>query len=201
MNNTKLTVRFFGLCSLVLAGALFSGCAGHITKTSKYMTASLSAPASPPAGKALVCIHRPTAGMGWNLYTAIWEDTNFIADLGNGHSVACVCEPGKHYFMNLSVEETGCVEAQLLPDQIYDLRVQSGYGFWVASFKLKPLHQDGKTRQLVTKWTKRNHWVEAASPAAAYEQANQDKIRQLLEEFTSGKRQDKLQHLAPEDHR
>ena len=119
MNNTKLTVRFFGLCSLVLAGVLFSGCA-PMSKTSKYMAASLCAPASPPAGKALVCIHRPKAFWGNKLYTKIWDDTKFIADLGNGHSVAYVCEPGKHYFMNTSAQAEACVEAQLLPDKTYE---------------------------------------------------------------------------------
>jgi hypothetical protein len=200
MKNTKFTVGFFGSCSLVLAGALFSGCA-PMTKTSKYMAASLSAPTAPPAGKALVCIHRPKAGMGWKLYTAIWVDTKFVADLGNRHSVAYVCEPGRHYFMNTSVEEQACIEAELLPDQTYDFWAQSGYGFWIASFKLKPLHQDAKTRQLVAKWTQQNRWVERTAPAAAYEQTKQDQIRQLLEEFISGKRHDKLQHLAAEDHR
>ena len=101
MKNTTHTVRFFGLCSLILAGALFSGCAGPTGKTSKYMAASSGVPASPPAGKALVCIHRPKSHAAHNYYIGIWEDTKFIADLGNGHSVAYICEPGKHYFMSL----------------------------------------------------------------------------------------------------
>jgi hypothetical protein len=199
MTNTKLTVRFFGLCSLVLAGALFSGCAWK-NETSKYMTASLNVPASPPAGKALVCIHRPSAPAGHSLYYAgIWDDMKFIADLGNANSVAYVCEPGRHYLLSLFPGETSCVEAQLLPDKTYDLWIDTAGVF--ATFKLKPLHQDDKTRRRVANWIQQDRWIEPASPAAAYEQAKQDKIRQLLEDFTSGKLQDKLQHLAPDDHR
>jgi hypothetical protein len=199
MKYTKFKFRLVGLFSLVLAGALFSGCA-PMTKTSKYMAASLSAPASPPAGKALVCIHRPKGAIGYKLYTKIWCDSKFIADLGNGHSIAYVCEPGEHYFMNTSVEETGCIEAQLLADQTYDLWLDNSYGVWIASFKIKPLHQDEKTRQLVAKWTKQNRWVEATAPPAALTD-KEAHIQEVQEEFISGKRHDKLQHLAPEDHR
>jgi len=103
--------------------------------------------------------------------------------------------------MNLSVEITGCVEAQLLPGQTYDLWVDHYMGWVVHDFKIKPLHQDDKTRRLVAKWTKENRWVEPVPPGSTYELGDQDKVRQLLEEFTSEKRQDKLQHLAPDDHR
>jgi len=200
MKNMKLTFKIVGICSLVMAGALFSGCAGPMSKTSKYMAAVASAPAGPPAGKALVCIQRPRGRQGSALYTKIWCDAKFIADLGNGHSVAYVCDPGKHYFMNTSVEETGCIEAQLLADQTYDLWVDNSYGFWVASFKLKPLPQNDKTHQRVAKWTQRNRWVEAGSVPADF-QAKENKVREVQEEFISGSRHDKLQQLAPEDHR
>jgi len=200
MKNIKLPVRLFGLLSLVLVSALFCGCA-PISKTSKFMTVALSAPTSPPAGKALVCIHRPKAFSGHPLYTKIWDGTKFIADLGNGHSVAYVCDPGEHYFMNTSAQAEGCVEAQLLPDKTYDLWADTLDWTFIVSFKIKPLHQDDKTRQQVAEWTKQNRWVEAASPTTVFMQATQDDIQKLLEEFTSGKRLDKLQHLAPDDHR
>jgi len=201
MKNIKLTVKWFGFCSLVLAGALFSGCAGPMAKPSKIMAAAATIPSAPPPGKALVCVQRPKSWWGQKFYTGIWDDTHFVADLGNGHSVAYVCEPGTHHFMNLSIEATGCVEAQLLPDQIYDLRTDTLLWTALVSFKIKPLHQDAETRARVAEWTRRNHWVEPTPPSAAYEQEKQDTVRRLLEEFTTGDRKDKLQHLAPEDHR
>jgi hypothetical protein len=202
MKNTQFTVRLFGLCSLVLAGALFCGCA-PINKTSKFMTVAMGAPTSPPAGKALVCIHRPKAFWGNKLYTKIWDGTNFIADLGNGHSVASVCEPGKHYFMNTSAQAEGCVETDLLPDKTYDLWTDTVTATFIVSFKLKPLHQDDQARQQVAEWTKKNRWVEPGSRASGFGQneKEQNQIRQLIEDFTSGKRHDKLQHLAADDHR
>jgi hypothetical protein len=188
MKNTKLTVRLFGLCSLVLAGVLFSGCA-WTNKTSKYMTVSSNIPTSPPAGKALVCIHRPSAVGGNSLYYfGIWVDGKFIADIGNANSVAYVCEPGKHYFLSLFPGEASCIEAQLLPDKTYDLLAER---IWTR--RLQPLHQNDKTRRQVAKWP--------AATAAAYEQEKKEMAQQFLEEFISGKRHDKLQHLAADDHR
>jgi hypothetical protein len=190
----KLTFKWFGLCSLVLAGALFSGCVHSLARTSKYMAVCANPPASPPAGKALVCIHRQRALIGCKAYVAIWEDTNFIADLGSGHSVACICDPGKHYFVSTS-GDPGCVEAELLADQIYDLRTGP------VVFALTRLDQDQETRRQVAEWTRENRWIKPAPAAVVYEQAKQDRIRQLIESFISGSRKDKLQHLAPEDHR
>jgi len=187
--------------TVLVSLALFNGCAGPKARTSKYMAAEASAPTSPPSGKVLVCIHRPKAYFGCKLYSSVWDGTKFIADLGNGHSVAYVCDPGEHYFLNRSAEEQGCVEAQLLPDQTYDLWVKNGYGTWVASFKLVPVDQNQENRQKVAEWTQKNRWVSPASPSEAYEAKKQEEVKQLLDEFISGRRHDKLQQLSADDHR
>jgi hypothetical protein len=201
MKNMKLIARCFGLASLLFAVALLGGCAGPTAKASKYMALAVNVPTAPPAGKALVCIHRPRSYWGQKFYTGVWDGNHFIADLGNGHSVAYVCQPGRHCFLNLSIEAEGCVEADLLPDQTYDLWTDTVLATALVSFKIKPLHQDEATRQLVAKWTRKHRWVEPAPPSADYELSKQEVVRGLLEDFTSGKRQNKLQHLASEDHR
>jgi hypothetical protein len=190
MNTILKSTR---LTALLVAGAILCGCA-PMTKTSKYMSASLTGPASPPPGKTLVCIHRPKYFSGNRFYVGIWDGTNFVADLGNRHSVACVCEPGQHYFMSLSpFSVPSCVEAQLLPDKTYDLWI-------IQAVDMRPVRQDEKMRQRVADWTLNHRWVTPASTAAGYEQAKQEKIRQLLEEFISGKRHD-IRHMTAEDHR
>jgi hypothetical protein len=201
MNGSKLGIKILGLFSLVLAAALFSGCAGSTARPGRNMAAISGIPGSPPAGKTLVFIHCPKTSLYVKLNTGIWDGTNFIGGLGNGYSTAYICEPGEHYFMNLSVEITACVEAQLLPDKTYDLWVDTYRGMFVTSYKLKPLQQDDKTRRRVAKWSGQNLWVEPGSSAGAYERAKQDDIRRLLEEFISGPRHNKLQHMAPDDHR
>jgi hypothetical protein len=195
MKRNNLLEKTLLLVCTIVAGALLGGCAGPMSKTSKYMNTSFAPPASPPPGKVLVCIQRPKALLESKVYTAIWDGTNLIADLGNGHSVAYVCEPGQHYFMNLSADSPACVEAQLLPDKTYDL--------WIANIpiRLKPVHKNDMMQQQIADWTSKNHWVTPASSAAGYEQKKQEKIQQLLGEFTSGKRHDQLQQMAAEDHR
>jgi hypothetical protein len=193
MKNTKLTVGLLGLCSVVLAGPLLCGCAGPLKQPSKYMTASSHAPTALPPGKVLVYIQRPRNFLGCAMYAAIWEDTKFIGDLGNGNSLACVCEPGRHYFTSTSLGPAACVETQLLPDKTYDL--------WVDQQQIKPLKQNNESRRRVAEWTQQNRWVEPASSAASYEQARKDNIQQFIDSFTTGKRQKELQHLAAEDYR
>jgi len=200
MKTSKRIVGPLGCSSLLTCSVIVSGCAGPITKTSKYMTASPAGPASAPPGKTLVCIHRPKEHQGWIFYTKIWDGTNFVADLGNGHSTGYVCDPGRHYFINRSIEISACVEADLLADETYDLWLDNA-GLLVPSFKIKPLRQDERKRRAVPKWTGKHRWVEPASSAAVYEQEKQDGIEQLREEFISESRLPRMQQLAPNDHR
>jgi hypothetical protein len=195
MKSIKTLKKTSLLISTFAAAALLCGCAGPTSRTSKYMSAAVTPPASPPPGKALVFIQRPKALLESKVYTAIWDSTNLIADLGNGHSVAYVCEPGQHYFMNLSADSPACVEAQLLPDQTYDLCVVN------MPIRLKPVLKSDSMQQQIADWTSRNHWVAPGSTAEGYEQRKQVIIRRVLDEFISGKRHGHLQYMAAEDHR
>ena len=105
--------------------------------------------------------------------------------------------------MNTSAQAEGCVKAELLPDKTYDLWTDTITSTFIVSFKIKPIHQDDQGRQQVVEWTKENRWVEPGSRASAFGQneKEQNEIRQLIEDFASGKRHDKLQYLAPDDHR
>lgn len=164
------------------------------------MQASALTSEIPPAGKTLVCIHRPRARQGYGLYTGVWDSKSLIADLGNGHSVAYVCEPGKHYFISRSVELVAVVEADLLPDSTYDLWVDTA-GAFIASFKLKPVTHDSKERSEVATWEKENHWVTPGSSAAGYEQSKSQEIELILHDFVDGEKKERLQHLSADDHR
>src|SRR5207237_3319354 len=121
--------RWSALFFIALAAVLFTGCAGPIADPSHLMQKAPAAVGTPPSDKSLVLIHRPRNYQGYGLYTGVWDSRHFIADLGNGHSAAYECEPGTHYFINRSVERVGVVEAQLLPAQTYDLRLDTAGAF------------------------------------------------------------------------
>jgi len=188
-------------CCVLLTAALLTGCASPYGKTSRLMQSASAPVAPPPAGKSLVCIHRPRSGQGYALYTGIWDGTKLIADLGNGHSVAYVCEPGKHYFINRSAEVVGVVEADLLPDKTYDLCTHIA-GAFVASFKLKPLKPGDKDYQQLPKLLTTQIWV-APAPVAIedYQSRKGKEVEQIIQDFVSGDKNDRLQHLSAEDHR
>jgi len=188
---------------MILAVAMLTGCGSPTGKISKYMNASIAPLSTPPPGKALVCIHRPKAGQGYPLYTGIWDGENFIADLGNGHSIAYVCEPGTPDFINFSVEVVGVVQANVLPDKTYDLWVDTA-GAFIASFKIKPLKPGDNEYHNLPNWLKTQVWVTPATDSEefAYEQSKRTKdVEQIIQDFVYGAKKNRLQYLAPEDHR
>jgi hypothetical protein len=195
INQTLKLASILSVTSLLLVG-----CVGPITHPSNLMVKVEKPAIAPPAGKSLVLIHRPRNMQGWKLYTGVWDGSHFIADLGNGHSAAYVCEPGTNYFINRSVERVGVVEAQLLPDQIYDLRLNIA-GAIIASFQIEPLKRADKLRKKLPKWEAENVWVGRGPLAAEHESERQSEIKLILHDFTSGGKQDRMRHLGPDDHR
>jgi hypothetical protein len=186
---------------LVALGTLFlAGCAGPITRPSPIMQKAASVVDAPPAGKSLVLIHRPRAGQGYKLYTGVWDSTNFLADLGNGHSFTYACEPGRHYFINRSIERVGVVEAELLPEKIYDLRLDTA-GAFLASFQLEPIKRSDKTREKIAGWSKENLRVTRGPTAENHERLRRKEIELILQDFVFGAKKDRLRKLGPDDHR
>src|SRR5215831_11366182 len=100
---------------LLIVPLALAGCTSPYGNPSMLMLPTTAPSAAVPADKSMVRIHRPRAFQGCALYTGVWDSGHFIADLGNGHSVAYVCDPGTRYFINRSVERVGVVEAGLLP--------------------------------------------------------------------------------------
>jgi len=178
--------------------ALLAGCASPIADPSPLMLKT-SAPGTPVAGKSLVRVHRPRDRQGYGLYTGVWDRTNFVADMGNGHSTGYECEPGQHYFINRSVERVGVVETQLLPEKTYDLWIDTA-GAFIASFQLEPVKPGDKASKLVPLWIKENMWVTRGPAAATHEQQRQKDIAIIIHDFVDGTKKDRVRHLGPDDY-
>jgi hypothetical protein len=183
-----------------LAAACLSGCSGPIKEPSPLMQGSSAPAGPPPADKALVLVHRPRAFQGYGLYATVWDSTNFLADLGNGNSVAYPCEPGQHYFVNRSVERVGVVDARLLAAQTYDLWLDTA-GAFIASFQIEPIKAGDPQRKDVANWEKEHLWVTRGPGASRYEQDHQKDIQLILHDFLEGDKKDRLRRLHPDDHR
>lgn len=197
---TRGTQKF----ATVLAGLSFSfllvGCAGPISKTSRMMQKTTIAANLPTAAESLVYIHRPRARQGHPLYANIWDGKKLIADLGNGHALAYRCTPGKHNFICRSVEVVSVIDANLEPGKTYDLWVDTA-GAWIASFKMKPIKKDDKLRKKIAAWEKECLWVAPAPNNSDYEQKWSSEIDLILNDFTAGKKRERLQVLAADDSR
>ena len=149
---------------------------------------------TPPPGKSLVYFHRPQTALKY-YYTSAGDGTNFVTDLGNGHSTAYVCEPGKHIFTSRITFQVSVTEANLLPDQIYDFAPSPEY------LSLWPLAKESKERALIPQWMTNAVWVTRGPGAANYEQTRQEANNELIRDFTVGKKQSRLLQLKAEDHR
>lgn len=196
---TAKTFQYNGLAILAVSGLLLTGCTSPFGKPSPLMAKAPAHIDAPSPGKSLVLIHRPRHSQGYKLYTGVWDSKKFIADLGNGHSVAYECEPGTHYFINRSVERVGVVEAQLLPDHTYGLWVNIA-GAFVASFQIEPLKRGAKNFDNASKWANENTWINRAPPSDEHERVRQSEIELIMKDFISGEKKDRLRHLGPDDY-
>jgi len=155
------------LCSgLAMALAVFGlllglGCATPVAgPVSRLMETAGPPPVTPPPGKSLVFVHRPLTALKY-YYVGVWDGTNFIADLANGHSIAYVCSPGRHIFSSRLVANVAVVEANVLPNQTCDLST-------FKDVKLAPVKPGNKERALVSQWMQEACWVARAPQAAEY---------------------------------
>jgi len=169
-------------------------------KPARRMRVDPAPPTDPPPGKSLVCIHRPDSSQVRTATTGVWDSDKLVGALMRGHSLAYVCEPGHHYFFVDSAGNYGALEAQLLPDQTYDLWVDPFHGFWYP-LQLKPLTKAQKEKHQVAEWTRKNLWITRDTTAEAYELKYREQTKVLLERFVSGNWHKRLEHLAPEHHR
>jgi hypothetical protein len=180
-----------------LAILLTAGCTSH-AKPSEIMQKAPAHAGTPPSGKSLVLIYYPTSFLD---YSGVWDSTNFLADLGGGHAVAYVCEPGQHYFINRSVEKVGVVEGQLVAGKTYGLYLHSNVGWVSSSVSIEPIKRNTSEWEKAPQWDKDAIWVTRAPSAANHELARRAYIEEILRDFVYGDKKDRVRHLGPEDGR
>ncbi len=152
------------LALVALLALLSVGCKGPVGKTSRYARQATSVPDAPPEGKSLVFIHRPRKNSGHFLYANIWDGKRFIADVGNGHTSYYVCDPGEHYFILRSVENTSTIRGDLEAGGVYDFVVRPAFSWIVVSFKMDPIGADSGFRDDVEGWMQEHLMHEPIEP-------------------------------------
>lgn len=181
--------------------ALFS-CTAPQQDPGDFMMLAESCPTEAPADQALVFIHRPREMQGHGLYYTIWLNNELIADIGNGQTAYVLLEPGEYRFVGRSTEVKNVVHAELLAGEIYDL-VTDTAGFWVASFRLKPMGKDDELREELPTWKEEHFVVTMLEPPSEelleYIDDTRPKVAVILEEAGQGELE--TFELGPDDHR
>ena len=83
----------------------------------------------PAPGKSKVVFIRPRENKRYELTYSVHDDDRLIGELASGYFFQFECEPGYHWF-STSMEDVAMLEATLLPDRIYYVRVSAAMG-WV----------------------------------------------------------------------
>jgi len=171
-----------------------------------YMREALPGEAleAPPAGKALVNIHRPSDYGGHRVYL-VFDGTQFVGASRGEERFQYVAEPGTHALVGYLADSiwatVSVIQADLLPDQVYDCVVDAGY--FTSSIAVNPLPKGEKRRAKLPDWEEDQTTlvVDQQSNVAEYEADRREDNEEILKDFIGGPKQERVKVLAADDHR
>ena len=132
----------------------------------------------------------------------VFDSHELIGNTRGKERFQYVCDPGGHTFV-AEAQKVTVIQADLLPDQVYDIVVDIGMGWWRANITLEAITRDHERRHLVPEWeanTTLMVFVDDAE-AASFEADRRADIDEILADFLRGEKADRLERLTPEDHR
>ena len=190
---------------LTAVGAVLAACMS-IPEPPATMERVDSAPEAAPAGKSLVVFHRPSR-YGGEWVVRLFDGTRGVGEIMGAQSTYWVCEPGRHHFIARLGEhdfrtKLTVVEAELAPDQVYDMVCDIGAGLGYASVRLFPLVRGDARRSKVASWLESASWYRLVpGKADSLDSAHREENAQAISDFTAGEKRDRLLRMAAVDHR
>ena len=177
----------------VLTPGVSNAAKTHITEVPRI--------SAPPAGKALVNIHRRLKDMlaGNSIRSPIFDESGtFLMDLPGDCECQLVCEPGQRTFITWYGASSVCVvTADLAPDKTYSLLLcldQNGVilvPLSQAPAKLRKLDLDGPKQQKAEKV----FTLQRDETALSFEASEKDHIEQIKKDFLGGKKSGRVVHV------
>ncbi|MGE0707864.1 MAG: hypothetical protein AB7N76_12855 [Planctomycetota bacterium] len=189
-----------GRWALVAALTVLAGCGGVPHMREAEPGELLSAP---PAGKVLVNFNRDSGYGGHRVY-AFFDGTRFVGCNKGAQRVQYVCEPGQHVFIGYLTSSiwatVSVVDAELLPDKVYDCIVDIGY--FTAMIAMNPLKRGDARRGRLADWDEDQDTLvlDPEGRAVRYEAEQAETNQKILDEHKT-KERDPAKVLAPDDHR
>jgi hypothetical protein len=145
MNATKNDGRKLftkmAMAGLLLAAVMANGCASTPdtdTGGSKSASNLASDLAMPAPGKSKVVFLRPGT-YAWPYHFGMHDGERLVGKSSSSSYFVYECDPGHHVF-STSMENMAFLDADLLPDRIYYVRVKAGMGMWTARVNMYALY-------------------------------------------------------------
>ncbi|MEI7732590.1 MAG: hypothetical protein WCO56_23665 [Verrucomicrobiota bacterium] len=204
MKPIQYLLSSFTLClALIMSQPITSHAkATHITKVSRIAT--------PPAGKALVNIHRTYHGV---FRCAIFDEKGtFLMDLPEYCEWQQVCEPGQKSFLVLFAGGVvQVITADLAADKTYDfviddfsgkdIKVHTGY----RGFLFTPLSMNPRWRTRLDELEKQDadkvFTLERDAVAIEVETSKRDRVNDVIKDYLGGTKSESVIHTIKEDGR
>ena len=124
------------MSGLLLATAFVNGCASTGGSSSLNLGPDFAMPSSP--GKSKVIFIRP-GHFAYAVHYWVHDGKQLIGESSSSEYFAYECDPGHHVF-STSMDNLSFLDADLLPDRIYYVRVQAVMGMWIAGVKMSALY-------------------------------------------------------------
>ncbi len=187
------------LCALVCSFALV-GCGG-----TRFMEPGARIDV-PPAGKALVNIHRPSTAYGGGQDFFVWRNQEIVGNLHGQDMFQVVVDPGKQTFhakhLNVSV-----IKAELAADKTYDIVCDCGPNYvpFQPAFRLwlNAITPNSDRRGEVKKWMSFETTLVLSDKERAdrekYQAKKLEDVQKYLGDFTTGEKQEKAAIITPTD--
>lgn len=147
-------------------------------------------PVGPPgANEAKVVFCRPSRAIGGAVTFPVWDGTRLVGFSESGGSIEYRCEPGEHFFIASGQSYKG-MSASLAGGLVYYVWLTPRVGFLSAAVGLTRVgKEDTELLQQVRASLKENEYkARLPEKCDPYEADRRDTIREVLEEFRSGKR-------------
>lgn len=163
---------------------------------------------APPAGKALVNVHRPSTAYGGGHDLIMWRNQEIVGNTHGQDLFQIVVDPGKQVFhakhLNVSV-----IKAELEAGKTYDIVVDCGPNFvpFQPGFRLWLNVIDAKSerRGEVLSWMAKAQILVLSDKQKADREKMQEKqaagVQKYLADFVGGEKDNKAGILVPADGR
>ena len=122
------------MLGLLLVTMFASGCAS----TAHMDAAKIADLGMPAPGKSKVVFLRPSH-LAFAVHFAVHDGEKMIGRSSSAEYFTYECDPGQHVF-STSMENLAFLDADLLPDRIYYVKIQATMGFWIARVKMSALY-------------------------------------------------------------